>query len=64
MRTQDECLVMAAQLRSKADNCAAIEYKERFLEIARSWDDLARQAHWQDDFEKIFQLGPRVGLGN
>ena len=48
MRTETECLAMAADMERQASLCVAAELKTAFLEMAVGWRDVAHQAAWQD----------------
>jgi hypothetical protein len=49
MRTEHECLAMAAERRSRAECGDTPERNADLLQEATVWDYLARQAKWQDE---------------
>ena len=48
MRSEGECLAMAAAMEHRAGTCGSPCHSAEFRSIARSWRDLADQAAWQD----------------
>jgi hypothetical protein len=48
MRTEKECLAMAAQLDQRASRCGASAVQASYFAMARTWRWIAEQARWQD----------------
>ncbi len=48
MRTSKDCLVKADELEARANQSCSPDMRTRFLDLARYWRDLARQALVQD----------------
>ena len=48
MRTSKDCLVKADELEARANQSCSPDMRTRFLDLARYWRNLARQAQAQD----------------
>lgn len=50
MRTAEECRAKSKELSDQAEGDSNPERRKRLVWMSRSWDDLAKQAEWQDGF--------------
>jgi hypothetical protein len=48
MRSENECLVQAAEMERKAEACAVCPAQASYLAMAETWRWIAQQARWQD----------------
>ena len=48
MRSEGECLAMAAAMERRAGSCGSPGHSAEFRSIARVWRELCGRAAWQD----------------
>jgi len=53
MRTANQCMTKAAELRRLADACEAPALKADYLSMSRGWEDVAVEAAWQDSLASL-----------
>jgi hypothetical protein len=51
MRSTDECLAIAADMEHQAERCGSPTMNAEYLDLAKGWRHVARQAVWQDAHE-------------
>ena len=54
MRSARECLAKAAHIEREAGHCDTLKMRADMLSMAQSWREMARQALWQDSFDKTW----------
>jgi len=55
MRTSNECRTKACEMERKAESCPTFELEAEFLDLARTWRDIASMAEWQDAVERCIR---------